>query len=134
MWLHRMDVISQSIMSGHNNMLYKYYRNCSGICMHSLSVFVTPWLQVMQPLTNVQETKWTPYVKRENDVAQSYITNRVLLIISSCGLSQQTYHLFVNERCLYPSHHYGYVTNLHIIIGVLLIISSCGLPQKNITC
>ena len=27
MWLHRFDVISQSIMSGHNNMLYKYYRN-----------------------------------------------------------------------------------------------------------
>ena len=33
MWLHRFDVISQSIMPGHNNMLYKYYRNCSGICM-----------------------------------------------------------------------------------------------------
>ena len=31
MWLHRFDVISQSIMSGHNNMLYKYYRNCSDI-------------------------------------------------------------------------------------------------------
>ena len=30
------DVISQSIMSGHNNMLYKYYRNCSGICMQRL--------------------------------------------------------------------------------------------------
>ena len=66
MWLHRFDVISQSIMSGHNNMLYKYYRNCSGI-MHA--TFVTLWLQVMQPLANVHETKWTPHVKRETDVA-----------------------------------------------------------------
>ena len=36
MWLHRFDVISQYIMSGYNSMLYKYYRNCSGICMQSL--------------------------------------------------------------------------------------------------
>ena len=50
-----------SIMSGHNNMLYKYYRNCSGICMQRL--------QVMQPLANVHEIKWTPHVKWESDVA-----------------------------------------------------------------
>ena len=31
--------------------------------------FVTLWLQVMQPLANVHETKWTPHVKRESDVA-----------------------------------------------------------------
>ena len=29
--------------------------------------FVTLWLQVVQPLTNVHETKWTPH----DDVAQS---------------------------------------------------------------
>ena len=30
---------------------------------------MTLWLQVMQPLANVHETKWTPHVKRESDVA-----------------------------------------------------------------
>ena len=29
------------------------------------------WLQVVQPLANVHETKWTPHVKRPSDVAQS---------------------------------------------------------------
>ena len=35
--------------------------------MHA--TFVTLWLQVMQPLANVHETKWTPHVKRRSDVA-----------------------------------------------------------------
>ena len=35
--------------------------------MHAM--FVTLWLQVMQPLANVHETKWTPHVQRESDVA-----------------------------------------------------------------
>ena len=35
--------------------------------MHA--TFVMLWLQVMQPLANVHETKWTPHVKRESDVA-----------------------------------------------------------------
>ena len=30
---------------------------------------VTLRLQVSQPLSNVHETKWTPHVKRESDVA-----------------------------------------------------------------
>ena len=37
--------------------------------------FVTLWLQVVHPLPNVHETKWTPHVKRESDVAQSYISS-----------------------------------------------------------
>ena len=41
--------------------------------MHA--TFVTLWLQVMQPLANVHETKWTPHVKRETDVAQSYTSS-----------------------------------------------------------
>ena len=41
--------------------------------MHA--TFVTLWLQVVQPLANVHETKWTPHVKRETDVAQSYISS-----------------------------------------------------------
>ena len=38
--------------------------------MHA--TFVTLWLQVVQPLDNVHETKWTPHVKRGSDAAQSY--------------------------------------------------------------
>ena len=41
--------------------------------MHA--TFVTLWLQVVQPLANVHETKWTPHVKRETDVAQSYTSS-----------------------------------------------------------
>ena len=38
--------------------------------MHA--TFVTLWLKVVQPLANVHDTEWTPHVKRESDVAQSY--------------------------------------------------------------
>ena len=41
--------------------------------MHA--TFLTLWLQVVQPLANVHETKWTPHVKRETDVAQSYTSS-----------------------------------------------------------
>ncbi len=41
--------------------------------MHA--TFVTLWLQVVQPLANVHETKWTPHVKRESDAAQSYTSS-----------------------------------------------------------
>ena len=44
--------------------------------MHA--TFVTLWLQVVQPLANVHETKWTPHVKRESDVAQSYNGSAVI--------------------------------------------------------
>ena len=47
--------------------------------MHA--TFVTLWLQVEQPLTNVRETKWTPHVKRENDVAQSYTSSGLILSV-----------------------------------------------------
>ena len=75
MWLHRFDVISQSILSGHNNMLYKYYyyELFRYNIMHA--TFVTLWLKVVQPLANVHETKWTPHVKRQSDVAQSYTSS-----------------------------------------------------------
>ena len=39
---------------------------------------VTLWLQVVQPLANVHETKWTPRVKRETDVAQSYTSSAAI--------------------------------------------------------
>ena len=42
---------------------------------HMYTTFVTLWLQVVQPLANVHETKWTPHVKRETDVAQSYTSS-----------------------------------------------------------
>ena len=41
--------------------------------MHA--TFVTLWLQVVQPLANVHETKWTPHVKRKTDIAQSYTSS-----------------------------------------------------------
>ena len=41
--------------------------------MHA--TFVTLWLPVVQPLANVHETKWTPHIKRESDVAQSYTSS-----------------------------------------------------------
>ena len=48
--------------------------------MHA--TFVTLWLQVVQPLANVHETKWTPHVKRETDVAQlSHLDTRHFVII-----------------------------------------------------
>ena len=53
--------------------------------MHA--TFLTLWLQVVQPLANVHETKWTPHVKRETDVAQSY---------TSSGRSKMAY-LFVRS-------------------------------------
>ena len=37
-WLHRFDVISLYIMSGRNNMRYKYYRICLRICMTSVTL------------------------------------------------------------------------------------------------
>ena len=46
------------------------YINTIGIVpayMHA--TFVTLWLQVMQPLANVHETKWMPHVKLESDVS-----------------------------------------------------------------
>ena len=47
--------------------------------MHA--TFVTIWLHVVQPLANVHETKWTPHVKRETDVAQSYTSSvRIQLV------------------------------------------------------
>ena len=36
------------------------------------------WLQVVQPRTNVHETKWTPHVKWESDVGQSCLTKLTL--------------------------------------------------------
>ena len=46
------------------------YINTIGIVPVIHATFVTLWLQVVQPLTNVHETKWTPHVKRESDIAQ----------------------------------------------------------------
>ena len=55
-------------------MLYKYYRK---LFRHMHATFVTLWLQFVQPLANVHETKWTPHVKRETDVAQSYTSSDI---------------------------------------------------------
>ena len=60
-------------MSGHNDMLYKYYRNCSGIRMQRLWRFGCKWCNHW--LMSIQETKWMPHVKRESDAVQSYISS-----------------------------------------------------------
>ena len=44
------------------------YINTIGI-VPAYACNVTVWLQVMHPLANVHETKWTPHVKRASDVA-----------------------------------------------------------------
>ena len=72
--------------------------------MHA--TFVTPWLQVMQPLANVHETKWTPHVKRESDVAQSYTSfdvNKSAEYFDSCSTdrSSQAYYAPHNNQIMY---------------------------------
>ena len=70
MWLHRFDVISQSIVSGQNNKLC--YINTIGIVpVYACNVCDALVASCVQPLANVHETKWTPHVKRKSDVAQS---------------------------------------------------------------
>ena len=49
--------------------------------------FVTLWLQVVQPLANVHETKWTPHVKRQSDVAQSCNISAII-IITRCSMRE----------------------------------------------
>ena len=71
MWLHQFDVISQSIMSGHNNMLYITI----GIVPVYACKVCDALVAIGQPLTNVHETKWMPHVKWESDVAQSYTSS-----------------------------------------------------------
>ena len=41
--------------------------------------FVMLWLQVMQPLANVHETKLMPHVKRDSDVAV-----HIIAVITLC--------------------------------------------------
>ena len=53
--------------------------------MHA--TFVTLWLQVVQPLANVHETKWTPHVKRETDVAQSYTSSALMSLWATSMLT-----------------------------------------------
>ena len=55
-------------MYGHNNMLYKYYMNFPAYACNVLNV-CDAFVQILQPLANVHETKWTRHVKRDCDVA-----------------------------------------------------------------
>ncbi len=47
--------------------------------MHA--TFVTLWLQVMQPLANVHETKWTPYVKRDASKRDSDVAVHIIAVV-----------------------------------------------------
>ena len=70
--------------------------------MHA--TFVMLWLQVVQPLANVHETKWTPHVKRESDVAQSYNSSDIM----------QSFRCFRTEA---HSTHLQCVCQLHALSG-----------------
>ena len=61
--------------------------------MHA--TFVMLWLQVVQPLANVHETKWTPHVKRETDVAQSYTSSActTIAILYHANYAILCYHM-----------------------------------------
>ena len=61
--------------------------------MHA--TFATLWLQVVQPLANVHETKWTPRVKRETDVAQSYTSSGAKTIKKNTNSTQNKLKLTV---------------------------------------
>ena len=69
MWSHRFDTISQSTMSGCNNMSYKYYWICFDICMHSLLRFGGK--SCNRSLCQVSKKP----VRLERDVAQSYTSS-----------------------------------------------------------
>ena len=72
-------------MSGRNNMQYKYYRICFGLCMQA----VTLWWQVVQPFTRnlCMKQNWTSYVKRESDVALVALQQIFQNLNESFGLS-----------------------------------------------
>ena len=60
--------------------------------MHA--TFVTLWLQVVQPLANVHETKWTPHVKRQSDVAQSCKSSGRTEVISGSIIFNEAFLLY----------------------------------------
>ena len=75
--------------------------------MHA--TFVTLWLQVVQPLANVHETKWTPHVKRQSDVAL------IALVFSS--LSKEGY-----------KKYWSYLPPCNVLVafGVVLVAPPIG--------
>ena len=72
------------------------YINTIGIVPAYACAFVMLWLQVVQPLANVHETKWTPHVKRESDVAQSYNSSDMNRQCRNCR-----YHFYRVLRLIY---------------------------------
>ena len=58
-------------MSGHNDMRYKYYRICFGVCMQFCDALIASCA------IGIHEPKWTTHVKRPSDVAQSYTSSDI---------------------------------------------------------
>ena len=80
------------------------------------TTFVTLWLKVVQPLANVHETKLTPHVKRETDVAQSYTSSGISKTISVHVLLQyQSRSYYIIGQEVYYS-----IGRFYYIIGQLL--------------
>ena len=84
--------------------------------MHA--TFVNLWLQVMQPLANVHETKWTPHVKRESDVAVHIIA--VLMVT-----------LLVSDS--YPFSYVNCIGNKVIcVLRVILFVQNTTFKAKHV--
>ena len=76
--------------------------------------------KVVHPLTNVHETKWTLHVKRESDVAQSYISS-VLIITLCVGV------IIVITFCE------GLIVVITVREGLILVITLCVVMILGIT-
>ena len=72
------------------------YINTIGIVPAYACYFCDALLQVMQPLANVHEPKWTPHVKRESDVAVHIIAE---LPCSSVGTSANCQKTHLMASC-----------------------------------
>ena len=86
------------------------YINTIGIVPVHACHTCTLWLQVVQPLTKSHETKWTPHVKRESDIAQSYISsakslNKSGVTLHVClAVSPSSGRCFACAHCSAKSH------------------------------
>ena len=80
--------------------------------------FVMLWLQVMQPLANVHETKWTPHVKRESDVAVHIIAVLMVTLLVSDSYPFSYVNCFGNKEICF--------------LRVILFVQNTTFKAKNV--
>ena len=83
MWLHRFDAISQSIMSGHNNMIYKYYRNRSGIRMQRLWRFGCKALTICIHVHRILHWNNEAWKARFSSMNKAYVIHSALFVLQN---------------------------------------------------